>query len=191
MVVPMKLSKTHKYIVLCEDKLTHCYIRRFLLAQGISGRKIFPLPLPADGCGEQYVRQHFPKYLRVLRSKNFDSNVLVVAIDADKKTFQERKNQLDEVCNVAEVPKRKQSDKVLVFIPKRNIETWLKYFDGAMVNEEDDYAHFLNGHESDCNPAAERMATEFSAEDFTSELPSLQDAYNEYSNLAKMLLPIL
>lgn len=184
----MKLSKTHKYTILCEDKLTHCYVRHFLIAQGISGRKIFPLPLPADGCGEQYVRQEFPKYLSVLRSKNFDSNVLVVALDADKRTLLERKNQLDDACNAADVPLRSESDRLLVFIPKRNIETWIKYFDGATVNEEEDYAHFLNGHESDCYPAAEKMATEFSVENFIFELPSLQSAHNEYSNLARMLV---
>ena len=184
----MKLSKTYKYTVLCEDKLTHCYVRRFLIAQGISGRKIFPLPLPADGCGEQYVRQEFPRYLEVLRSKNFDSNVLVVAVDADKKSLQKRKNQLDDACIAAHIPARMENDKLLVFIPKRNIETWIKYFDGATVNEEDDYAHFLNGHESDCHTAAEKMAAEFSIENFTSELPSLQEAYNEYSDLARMLV---
>ncbi len=183
----MKLSKTHKYTVLCEDKLTHCYIRRFLLAQGISGRKIFPLPLPADGCGEQYVRLQFPRYLQVLRSKSFDSNVLVVAIDADKKTLQERKVQLNEACEAANVSVRTETDKMLVFIPKRNVETWIKYFDGETVDEEQDYAHYLNGHESDCYSAAESMSAQFSSGGFVSELSALQEAYGEYTRLVELV----
>ena len=183
----MKLSKKHKYTVLCEDKLTHCFIRRFLLAQGINGRKIFPLPLPADGCGEQYVRMQFPKQLRALRSKSFDSNVLIVAIDADKKTVQERKLQFNDACNAVEIEARTEDDKLLIFIPKRNIETWIKYFDGDIVDEEHDYAHYLNGHESDCYSAADKMAESFSTENFTSELSALQDAYNEYCGLVSQL----
>ena len=183
----MKLSKTHKYTVLCEDKLTHCYIRRFLLAQGISGRKIFPLPLPADGCGEQYVREKFPKYLQALRSKNYDSNVLVVAIDADKKTPQERKNQLNKACESVNVSDRSESDKLLIFVPKRNIETWIKYFDGETVDEEQDYAHYLNGHESDCYSAADNMSVQFSKDSFTTELSALQEAYGEYTRLVELV----
>ena len=154
----MKLSKTHKYTVLCEDKQTQCYIRRFLLAQGVSGRKIFPLALPREGCGEQYVRLQFPKYLHALRSRNFDSNVLVVSIDADKKSCSDRRLQLDKICADADVAQRTETDKVLLFIPKRNIETWIKYFEGETVDEEHDYAHFLTGHESDCYPAADKMS---------------------------------
>ena len=182
----MKLSKNQKYTVLCEDKLTHCYIRRFLISQGINGRKIFQLPLPAAGCGEQYVRSQFPKYLNALRSRSYDANVLVVAIDADTKTFQERKSQLFASCETADIPTRTEDDKLLVFIPKRNVETWIKYFYGEAVDEEQDYAHFLKGHESDCYSAADKMSDSFSAENFISDLPALQDAYTEYSNLVKL-----
>ena len=183
----MKLSNTHKYTVFCEDKLTHCFIRRFLLAQGISGRKIFPLPLPAAGCGEQYVREKLPKYLQVLRSKSYDSNVLVVAIDADKKTPLERKSQLNEACGAAQIPVRTETDKMLVFVPKRNLETWVKYFGGEVVDEEQDYAHFLNGHESDCYPAAKKMSEQFSNESFTTNLAALQDAYGEYTRIVQLV----
>lgn len=182
----MRLSKIHKYTILCEDKQTQCYIRRFLLAQGISGRKVFTLPLPADGCGEQYVRFQFPRYLKALRSRNFDSNVLVVIIDADKKALAERKAQLNDACESADVPVRTENDKLLLLIPKRNIETWIKHFEGETVDEEYDYAHFLVGHESDCYSAADKMSQAFSNETFFTDLPSLMDGYREYSSLIKL-----
>ena len=183
----MKLSKTHKYIVLCEDKQSLCYIRRFLLTQGIDGRKIFMLALPASGCGEQYVRIQFPKYLKLLRSRNFDSNVFVVAIDADKKTYSERKMQLENTCQSANMPLVQKTDKLLLFIPKRNIETWIKYYRNESVDEEQDYAHFLNGHESDCYTAADKMSNDFSLGTVSDVLPSLQESYRNYEHLVTLL----
>ena len=124
-----------------------------------------------------------------MRSKSFDSNVLIVVIDADKKTVQERKSQLTEACNATGIPVRTENDKLLIFIPKRNIETWIKYFDNNAVDEEQDYAHYLNVHESDCYSAADKMSDSFSTDNSIFELPALQDAYNEYINLAKLLNP--
>lgn len=183
----MKLSKDYKYNILCEDKLTHCFIRRFLISQGVNSRKINALPLPAAGCGEQYVRTQYPKQLSYLRSTSYISNVLVVAIDADFNTCIERQKQLDEACGDAGVDKCTAKDKLLLFVPKRNIETWIKHFDGVAVDEEHDYAHFLNGHESDCYNAADKMADEFSSPSFSSVLSSLQFAYQEYTKLVKLI----
>ena len=180
----MKLSSTYRYTILCEDKLSQCYIRRFLLAQGISRRKIFPSALPAAGCGEQYVREQFPRYLQALRSKNFNATVLVIAIDADKKTCSEREAQLQAACSACAVAPWSKNDKLLLFIPKRAIETWIKHFAGETVDEEHDYAHFLNGHESDCYQAADKMARDFSLPSFSSSLISLQDAYDKYASIA-------
>ncbi len=183
----MKLNKDYKYNILCEDKLTHCFIRRFLISQGVNARKINALPLPAAGCGEQYVRAQYPKQLRYLRSNSYVSNILVVAIDADFNTCMERQKQLDEACGNAGVDKRSSKDNLLLLVPKRNIETWIKYFDGETVDEEHDYAHFLNVHESDCYNSADKMAAEFSQTTFSSELSSLQFAYQEYTQLVKKI----
>ena len=181
----MKLNKDYKYLILCEDKLTQCFVRHFLKSQGINGRKIFPFPLPAYGCGEQYVRSKFPKELKELRSKSYDSEILVVAIDADASDYNKRKQQLVEACKLASVESFTEKDKLLIFIPKRNIETWVKYFDGEDVDENTDYAHFLNGHESDCYSAAEKMSNEFSQENIKFNITSLNYAYTEYINLIK------
>ena len=183
----MKLSKDYKYTVLCEDKLSHCFTRRFLIAQGVNGRKIIMTSLPAAGCGEQYVRQQFPRYLTALRSKSFDSNILVVIIDADAKSCAERRSQFDEMCLDSNVRVCTENDRLLIFIPRRNIETWVKYYSGESVDEETDYAHYLNGHESDCYPAADKMSEDFSKSEFSSTLTSLQFAYKEYTKLISLI----
>jgi hypothetical protein len=48
---------------------------------------------------------------------------------------------MDEVCNQRGILPRSLSDKVAVFVPMRNIETWLAYLDGEDVNETDTYPH--------------------------------------------------
>lgn len=183
----MKLSKDYRYNILCEDKLTHCFIRRFLISQGVNARRINALPLPAAGCGEQYVRAQYPKQLSYLRSNSYVANILIVAIDADLNTCVERQKQLDEACGNAAVDKRSPQDKLLLLVPKRNIETWIKYFDGETVDEEHDYAHFLNGHESDCYNSADKMSEDFSSPSFSTALSSLQFAYQEYTHLVKLI----
>lgn len=182
----MKLDIKFKYTILCEDKLTSCFIRKFLIEQGIDRRKITPCPFPLSGCGEQYVRREFPRYLKALRSKNFNSNVLIVAIDADTKSVEERKLQLNGSCSAASIDTIKKSDRLMLFIPKRNIETWICFFDDKKVDEETDYAHCLNGHESDCFPAAVKMCNSFKKLDFSSSLNSLNIAYSEYKSLISL-----
>lgn len=184
----MKLNKDYKYLILCEDKLTQCFIRYFLINQGIKGRKIYPLPLPAAGCGEQFVRTRFPNELKNLRSRNFDANILVVAIDADNYSPAQRKEQLNEACINFCIESIRIEDKILLFVPKRNIETWVKYFDGENVDETTDYAHFLNGHESDCYSSAVKMSDEFAKENMIFELNSINEAYKEYTNLLKKIV---
>lgn len=183
----MRLDKNYRYEILCEDKQSYCYIRYFLIAQGINGRHITPCPFPVAGCGEQYVRQEFPRYLKALRSKNFNSNVLIVAIDSDNKTYNERIEQLNESCDKVSVARRDKKDKLLLFIPKKNIETWIKYFDDGQVDEETDYAHFFSGQESKSRPMAEKMSKKFSEPNASFYLDSLQNAYKEYEVLANSL----
>ena len=64
---------------------------------------------------------------------------------------------------------------------------WVKYFYGESVDEETDCSHFLNGHESDCYKAADNMSDLFSKENFDSTLTALQDAYEEYKALIKLI----
>ena len=43
----MSLSDKYRYIILCEDKQTQCFMRSFLKGQGISREKITCIALPA------------------------------------------------------------------------------------------------------------------------------------------------
>ena len=99
-----------KITVLCEDKQ--------------HDRQIYAVlrPKTSAGAGEQFVRDHYPAYLDAIRKR---SGVLVVMIDSDHYSRAQRLKQMDVACHQKGVLPRTRGDKVALFIPQRNIETWL------------------------------------------------------------------
>lgn len=87
------------------------------------------------GAGEQFVRERFPLELKAHRSRPV-SQALVVLIDGDDAGNIARLHQLDQACRDAGITERTDDERVAVFVPSRNIETWLAYLDGEKVEEE-------------------------------------------------------
>lgn len=121
-------------VLLCEDKQTEVFLRRFLMQRSFDGRDIRTSGFP-DGkqSGEQWVRNRYPQELRAIRSRQ--QAYLIVAIDADKHSSRERRKQLDDACLSQNVQCRTQDDSVAILVPRRNIETWLAYVKGEAVDE--------------------------------------------------------
>ena len=178
----------HRYEVLCEDQQMACFVRYFLIAHGANPRKIFVWDLPMQGCGEQYVREKYPQLLQTMRSRNYEKNWIgIVCTDADTRTVQERIGKLKDQCEAAEIQSR-SGETVMMFIPKRNIETWIRWYEGKRdTNESEDYGHFYRNRESDCKPAAVAMAQNFRSGVFPDgTLGSVVLAYEEYRRLLRV-----
>ncbi|MCY3871836.1 MAG: hypothetical protein OXG87_19990 [Gemmatimonadetes bacterium] len=116
-----------------------------------------------------------------MRKRN---GILVVMIDSDNDSIEERMKQLDDACTQKGVSPRESGDKVkiAIFVPKRNIETWLAYLDGEPVNETDEYPKL--GRERDCEKhvkVLEEMCTRGRLR--TPAPPSLEDACRKYNNV--------
>lgn len=124
-----------KITVLCEDKQQEAFIRRFCKKRN---REIYAVPRSktSEGSGEQSVRNKYPDQLDAIRKRG---GILVVMVDGDNYSVDQRQKQLDAACSQKGVSPRKSSDKVVFFVPMRNIETWLAYLDGEHVNETDVY----------------------------------------------------
>ncbi len=60
-------------------------------------------------------------------------------IDADRSTVEDRLEALDTACDRAGIVPRANGEPVAVFVPRRNIETWIEYLQGHDVNETDAY----------------------------------------------------
>ncbi|HEY88453.1 MAG TPA: hypothetical protein G4N98_01790 [Thermoflexia bacterium] len=145
-------------VILCEDRQQEVFARHFLVTCGINRRRIRSLVAPRGlGSGEQYVRQHYPAEVRTYRAKRHHLQIaLVVLIDADTYPVTERLRQLEEELQHADLQKRGNGEQIGLFIPKRNIETWIHYLQGETVNEIETYAKLTR--EGDCKPAVAKLA---------------------------------
>ena len=177
------MNRNAQYLILCEDKQTQCFIRYFLLRHLIERKKIRCLPLPMQGCGEQYVREGYPIELQKIRSKNFNDIVLFVCIDADVHSVADRYKVFDNECTMRNIPNRTSLEPVVFIVPKRNIETWIEWLeDNEEINEAVLYPH--RKKEDECKPQAEKLADMFINNiDLSSALPSIQFARQEYNRL--------
>ncbi len=115
--------------ILCEDKQQQVFARNFLIKSDFEPRKIRVLPLPDGGqSGEQYVRETYPEQVKIYRGKStYLSCCLIVVIDADKYSVKQRLDSLDSALEEYSQPKRQPQEKIAIFVPKRNIETWISY----------------------------------------------------------------
>jgi hypothetical protein len=146
--------------ILCEDIQQQVFARRFLINRGFHARKIRLLALPeGKGSGEQYVRVNYPAQVKAYRSQsNYLSICLVVLIDADTKMVDERLRQLDKALEEDSQSRRQPHEKIAVFVPKRNIDTWIHYLQGETVDEETVYPKLEK--ESDCESCVQNLLSQ-------------------------------
>jgi len=132
-------------ILLCEDRRHRTFFHR-MKAKHFKHLRIFDIPLP-DGkkSGEQYVRNQYPLQVESIRNKSC-KYFLVTIIDADTDSVEQHYRELDQELVKAGQKKRGDSDPIVIFIPKRNIETWIKCLsEEAEVSEEEDYKRKVQG----------------------------------------------
>jgi hypothetical protein len=68
-------------------------------------------------------------------------SALIVVIDADTHTVQDRLNQLDEALTGSGKQTVGDTEQIARLVPKRNVETWILCLNEQPVNEDDDYTH--------------------------------------------------
>jgi hypothetical protein len=182
------IQRRIKIAVLCEDRQQEVFARHFLKKRGFRGNFTFFTCPDGSQSGEQYVRLRYPgEVIEYRRQANFLSIGLVVVIDADKKTVTERINQLDLALRDAGQEPRKPNEKIAIFVPKRNIETWIHYLQNENVDEESEYTKFTN-NEASCKPFVEDLANKCKQGVLDENAPpSLQVACGELQRILPLL----
>ncbi|RLC29679.1 MAG: hypothetical protein DRH37_07030 [Deltaproteobacteria bacterium] len=126
-------------LIVCEDLQQSTFARRYLIKRGFNQRKIRVKHNPSGrGAGEQFVRQQLIQEIKLhrrQRSYGKGGNTLIAMIDADKMSVQERLNQIDKELTSAGLESIKLDEKIGIFVPKRNIETWIEYADTLNIDE--------------------------------------------------------
>lgn len=113
--------------------------------------------------------------------------MLIVVIDADTQTVESRLKQLDNALTENEQQPRQPHEAIAIFIPKRNIETWIHHLQGETVDEEKVYAKFPKA-ESVCKPDVENLANQCRQGNLEANAPpSLQTACGELQRILGLL----
>jgi len=106
-------------VILCEDRQQEVFARHFLKIRGFTGiirAKICP---SGSQSGEQYVRTQYAAEVKAYRqNRNRVSIGLVVLIDADTGTLQERLNQLADALSEDSQQERRSDEAIAIFILK-------------------------------------------------------------------------
>lgn len=153
------MSRRVNTVILCEDRQHEAFARRFLEKSGRSLRvQRVEISPKGRGSGEQFVRERFAKELAYYRARQHRvEQALIVLIDADGRTVDERTRQVEASAVDAGLPGRTAADRVAVFVPARNIETWLAYLDGQTVDEARAQPYPRLDRERDCQAHVDRL----------------------------------
>lgn len=136
-------NRASQIIVLCEDKLHDVFVRRFLKKWGVANRTVRVLDYPQGaGSGAAYVIANYPEQLKAVRSRSAGT-ALIVVVDADNRTVKQRADDLKNSLKQASMPDVGNDEPVCCVIPKRSIDTWLKWLQGDSVDEEMSYKQQL------------------------------------------------
>lgn len=167
-------------VLLCEDQQQEVFMRRFLKHQGYRNDQMRVKRAPeGKQSAEQFVRNRYPVELRAYRSLSGRIQLsLAVMIDADAFSVDERMREFDAACIDQDVAVRTGLEKVGVFVPKRNIETWIYFLQGTAIDEESAYRKMENP--SDCEGAVRCLAEHCRQNTRPAGLPdSLMRAFSE------------
>ncbi|MDD2772388.1 MAG: hypothetical protein PHP45_01685 [Elusimicrobiales bacterium] len=183
-------ARRARIVILCEDNQHEAFIRRFLYGMGWEGRDLRIEKSPsASGSAEQYIRELFPKELPAYRKeRNKGSNVALIAmIDADSKSADERIGEIRVECESRQIPFLNNNDAVVIAIPRRNIETWIRHLEGEIVDETTTYPKL--DKERNCKKAVSNLVDRcLGRSAIPIILPSLAAVCAEYKSRIKSLL---
>jgi hypothetical protein len=132
-------DRVSEVILLCEDDEQERLVRAYLKRCGLRTLPPSLRPINASrqvhGGNVTWVLNAFPKELEACRKRHaaHAKTLLIVVVDADDLPVTERRSQLNNPNEVS------VSDPVVVLIPKRHVETWIRAANNHVVNEIDDY----------------------------------------------------
>lgn len=173
-----------RLVVICEDD-EHCrFSRRALVGLGFHYRELrFSISPAGRGAAEQWVREQYPSEVKTYRRKARSQYIgLIVLIDADSRSVQERHDQLDAILREQTLPPRSSHEAIVLCIPRRHIETWIAFLLGRQVDETTDCKAMVR-NEDYRMPARRFVELHRGAANRPVNLPSMERAFAELKRL--------
>lgn len=131
------MSRQIQLVLLYEDNQQRAFMRRFFKKMGWRPPVREESAPGGAGSAAQFVRERFVTELRGYRRRRgkIENCALAVMIDGDSEGVAGRLQSLDAACREAGLAPRTPDERVAVFAPTWNIETWLAYLNGDNVDE--------------------------------------------------------
>ncbi len=129
--------------ILCEDIDQERFIRQYLICRGLEEHKIKDYGNPKGRDiknNNALILKHYPELIKSHRTRKNINLAVVVMIDADEDSVSDKMRslhkKLDEAAGNLNKDTRLPNEKVAIFVPARNIETWFYYImEGQECNE--------------------------------------------------------
>jgi hypothetical protein len=181
--------------ILCEDIDQERFIREYLICRGLDDRKIKDFGNPKGRViknNNALILKHYPDIIKSHRRRKYRNIAVVVMIDADEDSVSDKMRslhkKLDEAAGNLNKDTRLPNEKVAIFVPARNIETWFYYImEGQECNENTDYKDKKMSAEERielAKRAAQKLAREICPQGVDRiTLPSLRYACTELQRL--------
>ena len=171
--------------LLVEDRTLERFAREVLLLLGFHRREVFVIGYPVGrGSAKQWVEKRYPIEVRAYRGKaNAQQIALLVGTEADEKTAAHRFRHLASKLTDAKLADRNETERIALWVPKWNVETWILYLSGEDVDEKANYKTRLG--DPDFHAVAEDFVSGFrkSHSERSAALPSLEAAFKETRRL--------
>jgi len=155
------VSKPSLVIVVVEDDHHRMLAYRYLSERGLGEHQIRITRSPSGrGNAEGWVRTRFVIEVNVYRKRQTRTlTALIVVIDADTHTVQDRLQQLDQALkDSGKHPVNTRKEQIARLVPKRNVETWLLCLTGQAVDQGTDYKRTRRDWNKLISPAARTLA---------------------------------
>lgn len=174
-----------RFIILCEGMRDYYFAKAFLKsALGKSKVECYrSQTVTGAGSGEQRVREAFSKELAARRRRPRTEHLwLVVVTDGDRFSPDQRRNQLEKEVEDQNLARPGTDEKVVVFVPCRNLESWFKWIETGKIDEATNYKNrFPNARPTQYAKQLSNKCQVLTTDDSP---PSLQDACEQWRRLA-------
>jgi len=173
-----------RMVVLCEDEAHRRFSYQVFLKLGYHPRELYFHESPTGrGAAEHWVRERYPVEVEAYRRNVHTQRIgLLVLIDADNRTVEQRHRELDAALREKKLQSRAAQEVIVLFVPRRHIETWIAFLVGHQVDETNDCKGITRG--VDYRDAAHRFVElHHHGADRSVGLPSMETAFNELTRL--------
>jgi hypothetical protein len=183
-------DRVSQTVLVCEDEVHERLVKAFLVRCGLASRAPYVKSLVASkmqqGGNDVWVLHRFPEEVHACRQRNAKAKTrLLVMIDSDSLTVEERRSQLSNRLTQAGLEDIGTSEPMIVLIPKRNAETWISALLGRQVDENEDCKDWDRPSREDFRRAAEALFqwSRPGATPGSTCVPSLRDALREWARI--------